>query len=118
MSLEWATSGDSAPAGPETRDATNAAGDDNGDGRAFRARSGRKVQSINPATNQVLAEFDAAEVRDVQAAVADARRAAPAWRALGPGGRARYLVRLKEALFRRRHDLAALITREAGKPRL
>jgi acyl-CoA reductase-like NAD-dependent aldehyde dehydrogenase len=118
MSLEWATSGDSAPAGPETRDATNAAGDDNGDGCAFRARSGRKVQSINPATNQVLAEFDAAEVRDVQAAVADARRAAPAWRALGPGGRARYLVRLKEALFRRRHDLAALITREAGKPRL
>lgn len=81
-------------------------------------RSGRKVQSLNPATCQLLAEFDAAEPEEVQAAVADARRAAPAWRKLGPGGRAHYLVRLKEALFRRRHDLAALITREAGKPRL
>jgi acyl-CoA reductase-like NAD-dependent aldehyde dehydrogenase len=78
----------------------------------------RKIQSINPATGDLLAEFDAAEQEEVQSAVADARRAAPAWRNLGPGGRARYLVHLKEALFKRRHDLAALITREAGKPRL
>jgi len=81
-------------------------------------RSGRKVQSLNPATCELLAQFDAAESEEVLAAVADARRAAPAWRNLGPGGRARYLVRLKDALFRRRHDLAALVTREAGKPRL
>ncbi len=81
-------------------------------------RQGRKVQSLNPATCELLAEFDAAEPTEVQAAVADARRAAPAWRRLGPGGRGRYLVKLKEALFKRRHDVAALITREAGKPRL
>ena len=81
-------------------------------------RSGRTVQSLNPATGQLLAEFTAADAEEVQATVADARRAAPAWRRLGPGGRARHLVRLKEALFKRRHDVAALITREAGKPRL
>jgi succinate-semialdehyde dehydrogenase/glutarate-semialdehyde dehydrogenase len=78
----------------------------------------RKVQSLNPASGQLLAEFAAADAAEVHAAVADARRAAPAWRRLGPGGRARHLVRLKEALFKRRHDVAALITREAGKPRL
>lgn len=83
-----------------------------------RIGSRRKVQSLNPATCQVLAEFDAAEPEEVQSAVAEARRAAPSWRSLGPGGRARYLAKLKEALFKRRHDLAALITREAGKPRL
>jgi acyl-CoA reductase-like NAD-dependent aldehyde dehydrogenase len=77
-----------------------------------------KIQSLNPATGDVLAEFDAAEPEGVQSAVADARRAAPAWRSLGPGGRARCLVRLKEAIFERRHDLAALVTRETGKPRL
>ena len=78
----------------------------------------RRIQSINPATGDLLAEFDAAEPEEVQAVVADARRAARAWRDLGLAGRARYLIRLKEALFKRRHDLAALITREAGKPRL
>jgi acyl-CoA reductase-like NAD-dependent aldehyde dehydrogenase len=78
----------------------------------------RKIQSLNPATGQLLAEFDAAEPAEVLEAVARARSAAPRWRTTGPGGRARYLVQLRDALFRRRHDLAALITREAGKPRL
>ena len=77
-----------------------------------------KVQSINPATGQVLAEADAAGPEEVRAAVQEARRASKDWRLLAPGVRARHLLRLKQALFRRRHDLAALITREAGKPRL
>jgi acyl-CoA reductase-like NAD-dependent aldehyde dehydrogenase len=97
---------------------TGSSGEGGGGHGTQPVRSGRKVQSINPATCQLLAEFDAAEPQEVQAAVADARRAAPGWRKLGPGGRAHYLMRLKEALFARRHDLAALITREAGKPRL
>ncbi|HXJ92715.1 MAG TPA: aldehyde dehydrogenase family protein [Terriglobia bacterium] len=78
----------------------------------------RKIQSLNPATADLLAEFDAAEPEEVEAAVAEARGAAPVWRSLGAAGRARHLVRLREALFDRRHDLAALITRETGKPRL
>jgi succinate-semialdehyde dehydrogenase/glutarate-semialdehyde dehydrogenase len=46
------------------------------------------------------------------------RQAAPAWRGLGVATRARYLRRLKDALFERRHEIAGLITREAGKPRV
>jgi acyl-CoA reductase-like NAD-dependent aldehyde dehydrogenase len=76
----------------------------------------RKIQSLNPATGEVLAEFEAAEEPEVQAAVARARQAALGWRALEVGERAAHLLRLKEALYDRRQEIAALITREAGKP--
>jgi acyl-CoA reductase-like NAD-dependent aldehyde dehydrogenase len=75
-----------------------------------------KVQSVNPATGEVLAEFDPASRAEVQAAVACAREASGAWQHLDVGERARYLLRLKEALYRRRDEVAALITCEAGKP--
>jgi acyl-CoA reductase-like NAD-dependent aldehyde dehydrogenase len=78
----------------------------------------RSVQSINPATAELLAEFGAADEPEVRAAVERAREASAGWRHLGAAGRAHYLARLKQALYARRHDLAALITREAGKPRL
>jgi len=78
----------------------------------------RKVQSLNPATGALLAEFDAAGEPEVRLAVDQSRQAGVAWRGLGAAGRARYLTRLKDALFKRRHDIAALITREAGKPRI
>src|SRR5215472_7321168 len=78
----------------------------------------RKIQSLNPATGDLLAEFDAAEPEEVQAVVAEARGAASAWRNVGAAHRAQHLVHLRKALFNRRHDLAALITRETGKPRV
>lgn len=77
---------------------------------------GQKVQSLNPATSEVLAEFDPAGGAEVQAAVTQAREAAPGWQQLGVGERTRYLLRLRDVLYRRRDEVAALITREAGKP--
>ncbi len=74
------------------------------------------LQSLNPATGQVLAEFQPAGDEQVVAAVARATEAAPAWRALPVSERARYLRRLKEIVYDRCDDIAALITREAGKP--
>src|SRR5271167_264009 len=76
----------------------------------------QKVQSVDPATGEVLAEFDPATRAEVQAAVACAREASRAWQQLDVSERARYLLSLKEALYRRRDEVAALITREAGKP--
>ena len=78
----------------------------------------QKVQSVNPATGEVLAEFDSASPAEVQATVARAREASHAWQQLEVGERARYLLRLKEALYTRRDEVAALITREAGKPKV
>lgn len=77
-----------------------------------------KLQSLNPATGELLAEFEPATETEAQAAVAKARKAAPEWRRRGVEGRACYLRRLKQALYARRQEIAALITREAGKPTL
>ncbi len=76
----------------------------------------QKIQSLSPATGELLAEFDPASELEVRAAVARARDAAPEWRGQGVARRAGYLDRLKELLYARRDEIAALITREAGKP--
>ena len=77
----------------------------------------QKLVSINPATGEVLAEFEPASEAEILAAVRRAREAAPAWRALGLKARARYLRQLKDVLLARREDIAQLISRETGKPR-
>lgn len=80
------------------------------------AAAQRKIQSVNPATGEVLAEFDCAGAADIQMAVAAAARAFPHWRRMGVGERTAYLFRLKAALYDRRDEIAGLITLEAGKP--
>lgn len=76
----------------------------------------QRIQSLNPATGELLAEFEPASEVEVQKAVARAREAASAWQSMSVRERAGYLLRLKEILFTRREEIAALITREAGKP--
>jgi acyl-CoA reductase-like NAD-dependent aldehyde dehydrogenase len=63
----------------------------------------------------VLAEIPRAGAAEVDAAVAGARAALPAWRALGPGERARTLHSLADALAVHRDELAVLEARNAGK---
>ncbi|HET7841947.1 MAG TPA: aldehyde dehydrogenase family protein [Terriglobia bacterium] len=75
-----------------------------------------KLQSLNPSTGKVLAEFDAAGKAEVERAVSEARRAAESWRRRSVSERVVYLQRLKAVVFERRDELAALITRETGKP--
>src|SRR5580658_7713708 len=76
----------------------------------------RKVVSVNPATGETLREFECASERDVQAAVARARAAQPAWNELGVRGRVAVLREFQRLLHERKSEVAALITREAGKP--
>jgi len=76
----------------------------------------QKLQSLNPATGEVLAELEPATPAEVLAAVARGHEANPSWRALSMAERGRYLLRLKEIVYSRREGIAALITREAGKP--
>jgi acyl-CoA reductase-like NAD-dependent aldehyde dehydrogenase len=63
----------------------------------------------------VLAEIPRAGAGEVDAAVAGARAALPAWRALSPGERARTLHSLADALAGHRDELALLEARNAGK---
>src|SRR5687768_15171680 len=71
---------------------------------------------IEPATEQVLAEVPRAGVEEVDAAVARARAAFPAWRDVAPADRARLLHRLADALSEAQEELAVLEARNAGKP--
>jgi betaine-aldehyde dehydrogenase len=69
-----------------------------------------------PATEQVLAELPRAGAEDADAAVARAKAAYPAWRAVAPADRARLLHRLADALTAKQEELAVLEARNAGKP--
>src|SRR5580700_3434250 len=76
--------------------------------------SGR-LAVLEPATEQVLAEIPRAGVEEVDAAVARAKAALPAWRALAPGERARLLYALTDTLAGHLEELALLEARNAGK---
>ena len=71
---------------------------------------------LNPATEEPIAELEQAGVEETDAAVARAKAALPAWRALAPADRARLLYRLADALEVAKEDLAQLEARNAGKP--
>src|SRR5947199_183017 len=73
------------------------------------------LEVTNPATAEPLARVPLSTRRDVDQAVAAARAAFPAWRAVPPVVRARHLFQLKQVLEQHFDDIAATITRENGK---
>jgi acyl-CoA reductase-like NAD-dependent aldehyde dehydrogenase len=74
------------------------------------------ITVLEPATEQVLAELPSAGVEETDAAVARAKAAFPAWRAVAPADRSRMLHRLADALEDEQERLAQLEARNAGKP--
>ena len=75
-----------------------------------------KIASVNPATQEVLREFECAGAADVAAAVERARSAQPEWAELGLRRRIEILREFQRRLYSRKSEIAAAITREAGKP--
>ncbi len=71
---------------------------------------------LEPATEQVMAEVPRAGAEEVDAAVAAAKAAFPAWRAVSPPDRAKLLHRLADQIESESEDLARLEARNAGKP--
>jgi acyl-CoA reductase-like NAD-dependent aldehyde dehydrogenase len=71
---------------------------------------------VNPATEAAIAELPQAGVTEVDAAVGRARAAFPSWRDVTPADRARLLRRLASLVEEHGEDLAALETRNVGKP--
>jgi betaine-aldehyde dehydrogenase len=74
------------------------------------------IEVIEPATERVMAEVPRAGAEEVDAAVARAKDAFPAWRAVAPAERAKLLHDLADAIEARHEDLAQLEARNAGKP--
>ncbi|MDQ3986749.1 MAG: aldehyde dehydrogenase family protein [Actinomycetota bacterium] len=71
---------------------------------------------VNPATEEVIAEMDAAGVDEVEAAVGAAAEAFPEWRAVSGRDRARLLRKVADLIEEHAEELALLETRNVGKP--
>jgi acyl-CoA reductase-like NAD-dependent aldehyde dehydrogenase len=74
------------------------------------------IRVVEPATAEVMAEVPQAGVEETDAAIARAKAAFPAWRAVSPPDRSRLLRGLADAIEQRLEDLATLEARNAGKP--
>jgi succinylglutamic semialdehyde dehydrogenase len=73
------------------------------------------MQSINPATGEVIWQGPAAGPGQVQAAVRRARRAFPAWSHAGPEARLKVIHRFRDILEAKKEYLAGIIAQETGK---
>ncbi len=71
---------------------------------------------LNPATEEPIAELEPAGVDELDEAVARARAAFPAWRALGVADRARLLRRLATLVEEHAEELARIESQNVGKP--
>jgi len=80
------------------------------------AGSGQRTQPVyNPATGAVARQVRLGNAQDVDAAVAAAAAAFPAWSETPPIRRARVMFKFLELLNQRKDELAAMITSEHGK---
>jgi betaine-aldehyde dehydrogenase len=74
------------------------------------------LQVVNPATAKPIAQLNRAGVEETDRAVAAARAAYPAWRAVKPADRARLLRRVAALVEEHLDGLARLETSNVGKP--
>ncbi|WP_027816436.1 CoA-acylating methylmalonate-semialdehyde dehydrogenase [Paraburkholderia bannensis] len=84
-------------------------------GKTERGAGDRTQAIFNPATGAAARRLVLGEVADVDAAVASAKAAFPAWRDTPPIRRARVMLRFLELMNRHKDELAAIITAEHGK---
>jgi aldehyde dehydrogenase (NAD+) len=78
--------------------------------------SGEYQTTSDPSTGETIAEVAKGNRDDVEAAVAAARKAFPAWQALSSHERARYLYALARQVQKHSRRLAVLETMDNGKP--
>jgi acyl-CoA reductase-like NAD-dependent aldehyde dehydrogenase len=74
------------------------------------------LQSIDPATGAVVARIAPTPIGELPDILARSRRAQALWARQSPASRCVAIRRLGDALYARRSDLAATVTRETGKP--
>jgi malonate-semialdehyde dehydrogenase (acetylating)/methylmalonate-semialdehyde dehydrogenase len=85
------------------------------DGKVVAGTSGRSGAVYNPAMGEQAADVDFASVAEVDAAVAAALGAFPAWRATGLSRRAEVMFRMRELVDANRKEIASILTAEHGK---
>src|ERR1700682_2152264 len=86
-------------------------------GKFVAPHSKRWFETINPATEETLAEVADADAEDVDRAVRAARRAyEKVWRKLAPSERAKYIFRIARLIQEKSRALAVVETMNGGKP--
>ena len=86
-------------------------------GKFVEPHSKRWFETINPATEETLAEMAEADAEDVDRAVREARRAyEKVWRKLAPSERAKYIFRIARLIQEKSRALAVIETLNGGKP--
>lgn len=75
-----------------------------------------QLDVVNPATEQVIARIPDCSRSQLDAAVAAARAAFPAWRATAPADRRAMLVKIGGVMKANAEELARLFTLEQGRP--
>jgi len=84
-------------------------------GQRVPGTSGRSGPVYNPATGETAREVDFASVEEVNAAVAAAKAAFPAWRATSISKRTEIMFRIRNLVEIHRKEIAAHLTAEHGK---
>lgn len=84
----------------------------------FRPGSGPMMDTINPATGDVICEISTANSEDVDFAAGKAKEAFEQghWRNMHPSDRKDVLIRLCKMITRRKRELAVMESIESGKP--
>ena len=86
------------------------------DGAETEPQSGTYSVRENPATEKLWAEIANGRAEDIDTAVRAAERAFPGWSRIPASERAKYLLRIAQALSDNRDRIALVNTRETGKP--
>src|SRR5246127_3157894 len=84
-------------------------------GKAIAGKSGRFGDVFDPNTGEVQAKVAFASRSEVEAAIASAAAAQPAWAATNPQRRARVMFKFLELVQKEYDELAALLSSEHGK---
>jgi len=85
-------------------------------GQFVDARDGDTIEVLNPHAGELITKIAAAGAADVDAAVAAATRAFPAWSRMAASERGRLLLKLADRIEHEADTLARLETRDTGHP--
>ena len=86
------------------------------DGEFVDAADGATMEVLNPHDNSLIAEVAEGGEADIDAAVAAAARAFPAWRDMAAAERGHLLLKLADAVERNADELARLESTDTGHP--
>ena len=78
----------------------------------------KMLESLSPTTGEVIGSVATIGPDEVQGVVDEVARIQPAWAQLTLKDRARYMLRAADALLDEIDEIAELLVREQGKPRV